>query len=324
VHTVLGLSNVLLVILISFLALFLLRRLDCWSERRSIPFVVLAMPLTSLGLGISELHHFLGRPCFLSAPTWDELLGTTLLLGVGVIALFGLSLGIVRLALLVRLVSRRGTLTDAALQATASRLAQRRGTTTPRVRLCIYDQPVAFTCGLRRPVILLSTWMVDHLDQQEMEGVLAHELEHVARRDYLVIWLATLLRDAFWYVPTSWAVYRQLQQEKEVVCDEWASRLTNRPLALASALAKVWQHTVAGPAISPAQSLVGVGEDLDRRIGRLLDQPGLPPRKPHSRMAILSVGLLAFVLVLVVAVSGSLILASMGCGPAVQLWKGIF
>ncbi|GHO95812.1 hypothetical protein KSF_058600 [Reticulibacter mediterranei] len=47
-----------------------------------------------------------------------------------------------------------------------------------------------------------------------------HELEHVARRDYLIMFLATVLRDAFFYMPTSWIAYRQLQREKELVCDD--------------------------------------------------------------------------------------------------------
>src|SRR5260370_28756942 len=108
----------------------------------------------------------------------------------------------VRLILLARMVSRQGTLADPALQATTSRLAQRRGTTTPRVRLCIYDQPVAFTCGLWRPVILLSTWMVEHLDQQELEAALAHQLEPVARAGSVCRRLATVTPHAPFLVAT--------------------------------------------------------------------------------------------------------------------------
>src|SRR5207237_9461510 len=124
------------------------------------------------------------------------------------------------------------------LQTFADNLAQRLGATRSRVLLYVYDRPLALTCGLFRPTVLLSTWMVQHRDRRELEAVLAHELEHVARRDYLVIWLATMLRDAFFSLPTSWALSRQHQQEQELVCNGPPRRGTSRPPALASALAQ--------------------------------------------------------------------------------------
>ena len=57
----------------------------------------------------------------------------------------------------------------------------------------------------------------------------------------LVIWFATVLRDAFFYLPTSRVAYHQLQHEKELACDDLAVGVTHWPLALASALAKAWQ-----------------------------------------------------------------------------------
>ena len=92
--------------------------------------------------------------------------------------------------------------------------------------------------------MLLSTWMVDHLDQQELEAVLMHELVHVRRRDYLLNWVALLLRDAFFYLPTSRIAYRQLHYEKELASDDLVAQSTKRPLALASALTKVWLSLV--------------------------------------------------------------------------------
>lgn len=321
-HTILGFSNVALVILASFLARFLLCRFGRRSEPRFLPFVVLAMPLTILGLGLEEVHHLLDRPCFLGAPTWDQVLGAALLLGVGVMAFGGLGLGLLRLLVLAWVMARKGTRADPALQTLAERLATQRGVVVPRVRLYPSGRPITFTYGLWRPVVFLSTWMVEHLDQEELEAVLAHELEHIARRDFLAMWLATLLRDAFCYVPTSWLVLRQLQHEKELVCDEWASRLTHRPLALASALAKVWQHTTEGVGFTPVQPLAGEGEALEHRIERLLEQPTPTPNTLRTRAAFIATGTLALLLLGGVAVSGTLILAAMGCGPALSLWRG--
>lgn len=321
-HTLLGLSSLLLVVLGGYLALGALRRLGDWSRRRDFQFLVLAAPLISLGLGIAGLHHFAGRVCFLGAPPWDYTLGVALPLGMGLFALVAFGLGLVRLALMNRVVGRRGTPADPALQALTDQLAERLGASPARLLLCAYNRPLALTSGLFRPTVLLSSWMVDHLDRRELEAVLAHELAHVGRRDYLVVWLATVLRDAFFYLPTSWAAYRQLQQEKELACDDLVVGATNRSLALASALAKVWQDAVAGPALGTAQPLVAGGESIEGRIERLLAVPRPDPSNRSSRLVALLAGGSGVVGLLVLeATNVAVMLAPMGCGPVSLLGR---
>ncbi len=324
-HTLLGLSSTLLVILGSYLTLGLLRRLDDWSQRRAVQCLVLAVPIVSLGLGLGGLHHFAGRACLRDAPSWDSLLGVAMPVGMGLIALGALAWGVARLTLLERVIARQSISAGPQLQALADELAQRLGAVRPHVRLCASTRPLALTCGLFRPTVLLSIWMVERLDRRELEAVLAHELEHVARRDYLVIWLATMLRDAFFYVPTSWAVYRQLQQEKELACDDLAVGATHRPLALASALAKVWQHAVGGAPFAQcgtAQHLVGEDESINDRIERLLARPGPIVSRQRKPIDTLAMSLPALIgLLLLEAANVVFMLALMGCGPALLLGR---
>ncbi|MBI3979690.1 MAG: M56 family metallopeptidase [Chloroflexi bacterium] len=284
-HTLLGLSSVMLVVLGGYLALGVQRGLGAWSRRRDLQFLVLAAPVVSLALGVAGLHHFADRTCFLGAPPWDTALGVALPLGMSAIALGGLGLGVVRLALLDRTVARRGAPADPALQALAHRLADDLGAPRADVRLWVSDRPLALTCGLWRPTLLLSSWLLEHLDGRELEAVLAHELAHVVRRDYPIIWLATVLRDAFCYLPTSWAAYRQLQLEKELACDDLAIGVTRRPLALAGALAKVWQRSAGGPTFGAAQPLVEAGKLIEDRIERLLAAPAPPQALTPTRCA---------------------------------------
>ena len=118
--------------------------------------------------------------------------------------------------------------------------------------------------------------MLEHLDQREVEAVLIHELAHIERRDAFILWLGRVLRDAFWYLPTSRKAYQLLQQEKEMACDDRVVEVTRRPLALASALTKVWLHAVEGgspTAYSPVQPLVGTDGSIETRIERLLAHP---------------------------------------------------
>jgi hypothetical protein len=325
VHFLLGISSIALFTFGSYLALRLLHDVGSWGQRRSVQCFVLLVPLASLGLGLAGLHHFSSRACLTSAPVWDSMLELALPVGMGLIVLGALGFGVLRLALMVRVIARRGVPTGPDLQSLADHLAERLGATRTQVRLCAYDRPLALTCGMFRPTILLSTWMVRHLDHRELEAVLAHELEHVARRDYPVMWLATVLRDAFFYLPTSWVAYRQLAGEKELVCDDMAVGSTHRPLALASALTKVWQDTVEEPKfvrLGAAQPLFRADESINGRIERLLAPPAPTMSRQPSRASMLRTSIAAFAgLLLLEAANITLMLALMGCGPVLLLGR---
>lgn len=324
-HTVLVSSSILLVLSGGSILLRILRHIRNWSQRRMVQFFVLTMPVVTLGLGVGGLHHFSKRFFLVGIAPWDAISGVVLPFAMTIIALGALCLGVVRLFLMRRTVSQRGIPASQTLQRTVHILAQRLQTTTPRVLICMYDRPLALTSGIFRPTVLLSTWMLKHLDQNELEATLAHELEHVARRDYLVIFLATLLRDAFFYIPTSRAVYQQLQQEKELVCDEIAVRVTRRPLALASALTKVWLYAVDRSWLSKwsvAQPLIEVGGALHRRIERLLTIDGSIVDNQSVGVMNLGMNLSAFVASLLVQGGNLLIiLALIGCPPLALFGK---
>lgn len=323
-HTALFLASALLVLLAGYLALGLLRQLRAWPHRRAVQGLVLAMPLAGLLLGFAGLYHFAGRACFLGAPRWDRWLVLALALGMGLTALGSFGLGLVRLVLLGRVIARSGKRADRRLQVSIARLAARLGIAPPPVLVCPYDRPLALACGLRRSVVLLSTWMLEHLDREELEAVLAHEVAHVARRDSLAVWLALILRDACWYLPTVWAAYRQLQHEKELACDELAVALTGRPLALASALVKAWQPTLGGPRGVVAPALVGGGDAIEDRVARLLTGSGwrAGEREPRGGIGVRAAGAAAFAgLSLVGALTLLGMLALLGCGPAAALGR---
>jgi len=254
-HSALFLAGAILLLLVGALGLGLLRRLDARPYRGVVQGLILAAPLAGLVAAFGAVAHFAGRACFLGAPRWDRGLAAALVLGATLPALGGPGLGLIRLALLGRVAGRRGRPAGRGLETRVARLAMRLGVAPPRLRICALDRPLALACGLRRPVVLLSTWMLVHLDRRELEAVLAHEVAHVARRDFLAAWLTTMLRDAFCYLPASRVAYRQLQREREFACDSLVVAATGRPLALASALVKVWQPALGGPRAPVAPSL---------------------------------------------------------------------
>ena len=314
-HTVLGLGSMLLIALGAYLALAALHGRSTWAGRRYLHLMILAAPLASLGLGIGGLYHFAGRPCLLSAPLWDQALAWLLPLAAAMVLVGAVGLGVVRVVLLDRIVFRNGLPVPAALEECVRLAAVALRVSPPRIFLRASDAPLALVCGLQRPTLVLSTWMIEQLDTRELESVLAHELSHLARRDYPTAWIASVLRDAFFYLPTSRRVFRQIQRDKELACDDLAVSVTRRPLALASALAKVWQHSLATPLFAAGQALVEPGTPIEQRIQRLLDPTARAwhsPAPTSARSGWLLIASLAFVL------ATSLVLATelMGCGPS--------
>jgi heat shock protein HtpX len=153
----------------------------------------------------------------------------------------------------------------------------------PRVGVADLDIPNAFATGRSpdRAVVCVTTGILGKLSAEELEGVLAHELSHVAHRDVLVMTLASsagiiagmLTRGAAWggfglfrsrdsntgiavfgAVLVSLVVYavsffllRLLSRYRELSADRAGAYLTMRPQALASALQKITGEMAAIP-----------------------------------------------------------------------------
>lgn len=162
------------------------------------------------------------------------------------------------------------------LQRLADELALRAGGETVPLMILRSDVPVAFTWDLLRPRVVLSEWMIENLDPEELEAAVAHEVAHAVSHDCRTIWLATLLRDATFFLPWAWQARRVVVTGKELLADDTAVAVTGRPLALASALAKVWQCSLSRPYFpsTVVLQLSEVGERLEMRVERLLDLEG--------------------------------------------------
>jgi len=134
-------------------------------------------------------------------------------------------------------------------------------------RLHVTDRPVgAAVTGVRRPAVVLSRRLLDVLDHEELEAVLAHEIAHIHRRDVLVKWIVRAFAATFAWLPTSWAIPPLLDREREKACDDFAVTLTGKPLALAEALVVLWQSRAPGL----RGGLAVTAGPLEERIGRLL------------------------------------------------------
>jgi beta-lactamase regulating signal transducer with metallopeptidase domain len=119
--------------------------------------------------------------------------------------------------------------------------------------------------GWIRPVILLPPAACLGLSPQQMEAVLAHELAHIKRHDFLINSLQRIAEALLFYHPGAWWVSRQIRIEREHCCDDAAVAVCPDVVAYARALTTL---EVSRHASEPL--LAVTGGDLVGRIRRLL------------------------------------------------------
>jgi Zn-dependent protease with chaperone function len=137
----------------------------------------------------------------------------------------------------------------------------------PPARLVVSSRArVPFSFGLLRPTMVLPECLVD-APPRILRWVLAHEQEHVKRRDGCTELLLALGQVAFFYVPWFWWLKRQVRLCQEYVADAAAVAVGGRPEDYAEFLLG-WAKAPAAP--SPANGVFGSTSDLYRRITMLL------------------------------------------------------
>ena len=148
--------------------------------------------------------------------------------------------------------------------------------------------------GFLRPVVLLPAAVLAGLTATQVEAILAHELAHIRRHDYLVNLLQTLVETMLFYHPAVWWLSRQIRIERENCCDDLAVTLCGDPVAYAAALADLESLRSAGPAPRRHVAMAATGGSLLHRIRRLLGAPsshsGRGPAWLAGGVAVLLVG----------------------------------
>jgi beta-lactamase regulating signal transducer with metallopeptidase domain len=139
--------------------------------------------------------------------------------------------------------------------------------------------------GWIRPVILFPAATLAGLTPAQLEVVLAHELAHIRRLDYLVNLLQTAVETLLFYHPAVWWVSHRVRVEREHCCDDAAVAVCGDAVAYARALADLEGLRVGGMGLAMAAD----GGSLIERVGRLVGQPqGRPPRASRSVAAALA------------------------------------
>lgn len=102
------------------------------------------------------------------------------------------------------------------------------------------DMPVTY--GIWKPVILIPASLFFHLSPAQLEAILAHELAHIKRHDYLVNLFQSILEVIFFFHPVFWWINKTARELRENACDDMAIKMGSAPKDLAHGLANVLNH----------------------------------------------------------------------------------
>lgn len=299
IHTALLLASLLFALGVSWICLHLAQRSQAFGDRRFFQLLCLGSPILILSVLGVVIASMLFRGCQHLTPD-DSLLSILLLGAAGSVSLVGfVSISWRFCSIRYRLLQLSSAHEDDRTHRILAALCAPMKVKRPTIRRCESDFPVACLVGIMNPEILLSSWMLEDLDDAELEAVLAHELAHLKHRDNLLAWVTAGLKEASFYLPISGKAMAQFKRDREFYSDHLASRMTNKPAALASALLKVWKQGQASTRPFMLQEVgAGFGEDsvvsLEARVHCLLGSSAMSqaPAFSSSVWLVLALGVL--------------------------------
>jgi beta-lactamase regulating signal transducer with metallopeptidase domain len=120
--------------------------------------------------------------------------------------------------------------------------------------------------GWLRPAILVPVAALSGLTAPQLEAILAHELAHIRRHDYLVNLLQCVVEILMFHHPATWWITRVIRREREHCCDDMAVAASRDRLTYAQALAAMEGLRTSAFSLSPAAN----GGNLLARVRRIL------------------------------------------------------
>ncbi len=167
----------------------------------------------------------------------------------------------------------------------------------PALRITqVVQSPVTF--GFLKPIILIPAGLIFHLSSAQLEAIIAHELAHVKRNDYLANLLQYGLEVLFFYHPCYWWMSQTVKELRENAADDLVIQAGVSPKELAYALAEVLNFAKQ----NPPELALAAGKQRNptlQRIKRMLGYPAQNyPQNPIISLPmlltlLLSAGLMA-------------------------------
>jgi len=176
-------------------------------------------------------------------------------------------------------------------QARLDALAQRFGLRRIVALRVVHALSSPVSAGWWRPVVLLPAGLLTRMPADLIEALLAHELAHVRRHDYLINLLQNLAEALLFYHPVTWWLSRRIRDEREHIADRLAADITGQPRRLALALSELaeWSCSHVAPP-TPTLAQAAHGGHLMSRIEQLV-RPGARPMRGGVALPLVGVAI---------------------------------
>ncbi|WP_420146978.1 M56 family metallopeptidase [Spirosoma sp.] len=138
---------------------------------------------------------------------------------------------------------------------------------------------VPMVVGIVKPVLLLPIGLAIHLTSREVEAVLAHELAHIKRHDYVINLLQSVVEVLYFFHPALWWLSARVREEREHCCDDLAVQVCEGDgRILAQALARIEELRLIQANQTPnlAMAFASKRQELLHRVHRMLGMPTQP------------------------------------------------
>lgn len=129
---------------------------------------------------------------------------------------------------------------------------------------------VPMVVGHMKPLILLPMGLISGIPVNHLEAIIAHELGHIKRNDYLINIFKIIAELILFYHPLTWWFSRIIENERENCCDDISIQLTGNAIEYAKALSNLQE--IVNNKLLPAPTLFRNKESLYERISRILIQ----------------------------------------------------
>ncbi|MFC2151113.1 M56 family metallopeptidase [Bacteroidota bacterium] len=130
---------------------------------------------------------------------------------------------------------------------------------------------IPLVLGYFKPVVVIPIEMLTGMPSNQIEAIIAHELAHIRRNDYILNVLQTIIETVFFFHPAIWYISLQIRKERENSCDDMALTVCDGSLVYAKALVSVQELTLRKHYSAVAFS--GRKKHLLNRIKRMIMKP---------------------------------------------------
>jgi beta-lactamase regulating signal transducer with metallopeptidase domain len=137
--------------------------------------------------------------------------------------------------------------------------------------------------GYLKPVVIVPAGFFTQLPYNQVEAILAHELAHIKRNDFLVNIIQSIIELLFFYHPAVYLISKHIREERENCCDDIAIEFCNDSSQYVKALANM--QNVINPSSYPAVAFAAKKKLLVNRINRILKSRNMKTKNSDRLVA---------------------------------------